>query len=88
MAASVWAGSELTDADFGGSDLLRNNFVGVRARDVNFDGSDLTGSRFSWARFERVSLRDCNLQQVHFVGTEHVTATRMEESNVQDAKLE
>ncbi len=88
MTACVWARSELSTLELGGSDLLRSNFVAIRASDVNFDGSDLSGSRFSWARFERVSLRDCNLQQVHFVGTEHLTATCMDESNVLDATLE
>jgi hypothetical protein len=62
----VFGGATLSECDFTGSDVVQTSFVGANLRATRFDDSDLYSSRFVTARLELVSMRNCNLKEVHF----------------------
>jgi uncharacterized protein YjbI with pentapeptide repeats len=62
----VLGGSGIISSSFADAEMLRSNFIGLRARQVAFDGSDLYASRFTASTLEEVTFRDCNLKQAHF----------------------
>ena len=84
ITLSLFAGTEIIASRFDGSDLPRNNFVGVRCADSSFRGSDLSSCRFMAAVLERVDMADCNLYHAHFAGCT-MTGVNLRYSNTEEA---
>ena len=81
---SVFAGAVISASQFGQSDLMRNNFVGLTCTDTSFRGSDLSSCRFTGGLLERVDFQDCNLYHVHFE-TAQLKDVNLRYSNTEEA---
>ena len=66
IRSALFADSRIEGCTFTDCDLVLCNLMGVRCGGTVFDHSNLYGSRFIGARFEKVSMRDCNLTRTFF----------------------
>ena len=69
------------------SDLVQNNFNGIKAYQCSFDDSDLLNSRFIGATLVDTSFRNCNLKKSIFYDTNR-TNVSFKMSNTREALFE
>ncbi len=81
-----YAGSTLSHVLFTNSDLVHNNFCGIKAYQSSFDDSDLYNSRFINAHLENTSFRNCNIKKTLFYNIEQ-TNVSFKLSNTREAKF-
>lgn len=78
------SGSTLSHSILTSSDLIQNNFNGIKAYQSSFDDSDLYNSRFIMASLVDTSFRNCNLKRTHFNNSER-TNVSFKMSNTREA---
>ena len=69
------------------SDLVQNNFNGIKAYQCSFDDSDLLNSRFINATLVDTSFRNCNIKKTIFYNTNR-TNVSFKMSNTREALFE
>ncbi len=71
MKFSSFAGCTFSHTLFTGSDMVQNNFNGIKSLQSSFDDSDLYNSRFIRAKLINTSIRNCNIKNTMFIELEH-----------------
>lgn len=79
-----FAGARFLNASFERSELVHNNFDGVRTSDCTFNYTNLYNSRFIMAEFEKTDFIDCNLKRT-FIFPSKETDVSWRLSNTQEA---
>lgn len=64
-----FSGATFTHTLFTSSDMVQNNFNGIRSFQSSFDDSDLFNSRFISGTLVDTSFRNCNLKKTQFQNT-------------------
>lgn len=77
----------LTHTLYTSSDLVQNNFNGIKAYQCSFDDSDLLNSRFIGTTLVDTSFRNCNLKKTIFYNTKR-TNVSFKMSNTREALFE
>lgn len=68
---SSFAGCTFSHTLFTGSDMVQNNFNGIKSLQSSFDDSDLYNSRFIGAKLVNTSFRNCNIKNTMFIDLEY-----------------
>lgn len=62
-----FAGARMINGSFENSELVHNNFCGIRTLSCTFNYSNLYNSRFILAEFDRTDFVDCNMKKAFFI---------------------